>query len=355
MRVAYKKALNSFELDIEIEIPDKGITVLFGPSGAGKSSVLNLMAGLDDMGAGIKKSYFELNKQIYDDSVKKIKAKPWERKIGYVFQDSRLFPNMTVLENIRFGYKRRNSDLNIDEVIEKFKIKELLNQYPQQLSGGEKHRVAMVRALLSNPDLLILDEPLAALDFKSRQDLLPYIECIHKELTIPIIYVSHDIKEVLRLADYIVVIEKGRVVDKGDIAKLCIDQPMMTLAEGASFILEGQINQVYKDESLVQITLGKEKILLTDQNLQLNQRVRVLIHAREVSLCLSPPESSSILNCVPVVIDEIQQDQNGKLRVIASIDKQTVVAMISQRSSHQLGLKKGSKVYAQFKATGMIK
>jgi len=355
MKVAYKKKLNDFDLDVEFEIPDIGISVLFGPSGAGKSSILNLITGLDDNNRKTQSSYFELNNQVYDDSSKKINIKPWQRKISYVFQDSRLFPNMNVLENIKFGYKRRKSNLNIDEVVDKFKIRSLLNQFPQMLSGGEKHRVAMVRSLLSNPDLLILDEPLAALDYQSRQELLPYIECIHKELTIPIIYVSHDIKEVLRLADYIVIIDKGKVVDKGNIADLCIEQPLMTQAEGASFILQGKVSGVFKNESLVQINIGKEKILLTDKNLILNQNIRVLIHAREVSLCLNPPESSSILNCVPVIIEDIQNDINGKLRVVASLSGQTLVAMISQRSSNQLNLKKGSKVFAQFKATGMIK
>lgn len=355
MKVAYKKKLNSFALDVDFEIPDTGITVLFGPSGAGKSSILNLLSGLDNEKSKVLSAYFELNKKIYDDSENKINIKTWKRNIGYVFQDNRLFPHMTIQQNISFGHKRRSSDLDISQVVEKFSIRKLLEQYPQQLSGGEKHRVAMVRAVLSNPDLLILDEPMAALDYQSRQDLLPYIECIHKELTIPVIFVSHDIKEVLRLANYVVVIDKGKVIDKGDIADLCISQPLMTQAEGASFILEGEVSKIYEKESLVEISLGREKILLVDQNLKLQQNVRVLIHAREVSLCLSAPVDSSILNCVPVIVKEITPDVKGKLRVIATIDEQVLVAMISQRSADQLKLEVGSRVFAQFKATGMIK
>jgi len=354
MKVVYKKKLENFSLDVNFEIPETGITVLFGPSGSGKSSLLNFIAGLDENNL-VEEAYCKFKGKILNDSGKAIKIKPWHRNIGYVFQDHRLFPNMTVRKNIEYGYKRRKGNLDTDLVIEKFKIKSLLNQYPEQLSGGEKQRVAMVRALMSRPDLLILDEPLAALDYQSRQELLPYIECIHQELTIPLIYVSHDIKEVLRLADYIIVIDQGNVLDKGDIEELCIKQPLMTQSEGASFILKGTVTQVFDDEGLVEINTGNQKLLVTDSDLKLQQPVRVLIYAREVSLCLSPPENSSILNCVPVEIESIENEVNGKLRVEAIMDKQRIVAMISKRSVSELELKKGCKAFAQFKATAMIK
>jgi len=355
MQVVYKKKLENFIIDVEFQIPEKGITVLFGPSGSGKSSILNFIAGLENSKTLVEKSYCKFQDKIFDDLERNIKIKPWHRNIGYVFQDHRLFPNMTVRKNIEYGYKRRKSNLDAELVIEKFKIKSLLNQYPDQLSGGEKQRVSMVRALMSRPDLLILDEPLAALDYQSRQELLPYIECIHQELTIPLIYVSHDIKEVLRLADYIVVIDQGNILDKGDIEDLCIKQPLMTQSEGASFILKGTVTQVFNEEGLVEINTGSEKLLVTDNKLELKQQVRVLIYAREVSLCLNPPANSSILNCVPIEIENIVDDVNGKLRVDASMDKQKIVAMISKRSARQLKLKDGSRAFAQFKATAMIK
>lgn len=355
MKVVYKKKLENFVIDVDFKIPEKGITVLFGPSGSGKSSILNFIAGLEDNKNNVGKSYLEFQAKILENLDKNIKIKPWNRNIGYVFQDHRLFPNMTVRKNIEYGYRRRKSNLDAELVVEKFKIKPLLNQYPEQLSGGEKQRVAMVRALMSRPELLILDEPLAALDYQSRQELLPYIECIHQELTIPLIYVSHDIKEVLRLADYIVVIDQGHVLDKGAIEDLCIKQPLMTQSEGASFILKGIVTQVFNDEGLVEINTGNEKLLVTDNSLQVQQKVRVLIYAREVSLCLKPPDNSSILNCVPVEIENISNDVNGKLRVEANMDKQKIVAMISKRSVKELKLKEGSMAFAQFKATAMIK
>ena len=346
--------MNTFLLDVNFKMPEKGVTVLFGPSGSGKTSVLNLIAGLNENEGDLLQAEFSLNGKVIDDSNNKISIKPWFRNIAYVFQDHRLFPHMTTQENILFGYKRRNSELNPDDLIERFKINKLLNHYPAQLSGGQKQRVSMVRALLSKPELIILDEPLSALDYPSRQALLPYIECVHKELNIPIIYVSHDIKEVLRLADYIVVMDKGRVIDQGDIADLCITQPLLTQQEGASFILKGNVSKIITEDKLVQIDCG-EDILITAENMQLDQKLRILIHARDVSLCLSQPKDSSILNCIPIVIDELQTDKNGKLRVMAKIGNQTMVSLISHRSAHQLNIEKGKQMFAQFKATAMIK
>ncbi len=354
IQVNYKKQLNNFTLDVNFNMPEKGITVLFGPSGSGKTSVLNLIAGLDNHTSQLQAANFQLKNKVLDDFNKNIHLKPWLRKVAYVFQDHRLFSHMSTEENILFGYKRTNSNLKPQDLIDKFRINDLLKHYPGQLSGGQKQRVAMVRALLSDPELLILDEPLAALDYQSRQELLPYIESIHKSLNIPLIYVSHDIKEVLRLADYIVVMDKGRIIDQGDIADLCLTQPLLTQQEGASFILQGQVSKIIEEDKLVQINCG-EKLLITAENMQLDQQVRVLIHARDVSLCLSPPEDCSILNCIPICIEELQTDKNGKLRVLAKMAGQTIVSMISHRSAKQLKVEKNRKMYAQFKATAMIK
>ena len=354
IKIAYKLQLNNFELDVDFEIPSQGISVLFGPSGSGKSSVLNHVSGLDDQ-SNIKYAKLELNDVVYDDSEDNIKLNPWQRKIAYVFQDNRLFPNMTVQQNIHFGYKRRQSTLDINEVIDKFKIRDLLQHYPEQLSGGQKQRVSMVRALLSNPELLIMDEPLAALDYQSREELLPYIECIHKELTIPVIYVSHDIKEVLRLADYIVVMNEGKVIDKGELADLCISQPLLTQAEGASFILQGEVENNFTEEMLLQVNCEKQSVFITGKDVSLGDSLRILIHAKDVSLCLSPTEDSSILNCIPVVVDSIKDKSNGKYEVSAKLGEQVIVAMISYRSAKVLELEKGKSIFAQFKATAMIK
>lgn len=357
--VAYKKQLKDFQLDVDFKLPEKGITVLFGPSGSGKTSLLNLLSGLGEseqsLSHALSHAKFSLNETIYDDSEQGLFIPPWKRNIAYVFQDNRLFPHMTIEQNILFGFKRRNSSLEPETIIQKFKIEDFMQRYPAQLSGGQKQRVAMVRALLSGPELLILDEPLAALDYQSRQELLPFIECIHKELTIPVIYVSHDIKEVLRLADHIVVMQGGKVIDQGELAALCIDQPLLTQSEGASFILQGIVHKIIGEDKLVEVQCENTNLLITGQNMQLGKQVRILIHARDVSLCLSPPENTSILNCVPIVIEALREDTNGKLQVISKIGQQRIVAMISHRSARQLEIAEDREMYAQFKATAMIK
>jgi len=217
----------------------------------------------------------------------------------------------------------------------------------------------MVRSLLSNPELLILDEPLGALDYRSKQEILPYIERIPEQLDIPVIYVSHDIKEVLRLAEHIVIIDRGKIVETGKIEDLCTTQPLLTQQEGASFILQGEINRVIEDDKLIQVNCDQIDIYFSDQSstgkYMPGQRVRILIHAKDVSLCLSVPNDSSILNCVPVVINKIEENQNGKLCVTARLGEQVIVSIISHRSARVLNIEAGMKMYAQFKATAMIK
>ncbi len=342
---------------------------ILGESGSGKSSLLNLIAGLDSAQDSelhklcVQKARFSLNNTVYDDSEQKIKLKPWQRKIAYVFQDNRLFPHMTVLQNIQFGYSRRNSELDQQALIEQFKIADLLQHYPQQLSGGQKQRVSMVRALLSSPDLLIMDEPLAALDYNSRQQLLPYIESIHQQLTIPVLYVSHDIKEVLRLADYIVLMQQGKTIAQGELAELCVSQPLLTRAEGPSFILQGHVSALLVDEGLLQMQCEGYELLIAApsdkksaaQPVKIGDSLRVLLYAKDVSLCLTPADNSSILNVVPVRIEEIKQQDKGKQLLLCALGQQRLLATISQRSCNNLQLEQGKQVYAQFKATAMIK
>ncbi len=355
INIQYKKQINpNFLLDVDFCLPEKGISVLFGPSGSGKTCLLNMIAGIENNNIQPQQSSFKINNRIIDDVENNIKTKPWLRKVAYVFQDNRLFPHMTTLQNIEFGFKRCKSQLKIKDLINIFNISELLNHYPAELSGGQKQRVSMVRALLSQPELLILDEPLAALDYQSKQTLLPYIESIPEILNSPMIYISHDIKEVLRLADHIVVLDKGKVIDQGDIAKLCITQPLLTQQEGVSFILEGTVSAIKTQDKLVEIDC-KEAILIAAENMKINQKVRVLIHAKDVSLCLTPPVDSSILNCIPIRINELKQDKQGKIRVLAALGEQTMVATISHLSARKLKVEPGKKMYAQFKATAMIK
>ena len=354
LTIKYKKSFNTFTLDTDFNIPDHGITILFGPSGCGKSTLLNCIAGLEKA----DKTFFKFNQSVIDDSNQNINTPAHLRRIGYVFQDSLLFPHMTVQDNLLYGYKRiKQAQLNIDydDIVNTFSVTDLLNQYPHQLSGGQKQRVALARALLSNPSLLILDEPMSALDQAAKQELLPYLEYIHKKLTIPVIYVSHDLREVLQLGDYILVMNEGRIIDHGDLVDLCASQPLLTQTEGASFILKGTVTELDNQHCISSVHCEDFDILLSGKLLELKQQVRILVHASDVSLSLDPANDSSILNILPVEISHIHTAINGKHLVECRLSSQRILAMISIRSIANLDLKPGKKVYAQFKATAMVR
>jgi molybdate transport system ATP-binding protein len=192
---------------------------------------------------------------------------------------------------------------------------------------------------------------------------LPYIESIHQQLTIPVLYVSHDIKEVLRLADYIVLMQQGKTIAQGELAELCVSQPLLTRAEGPSFILQGQVSALLADEGLLQMQCGEHELLIAApsdnksaaQSVKIGDSLRVLLYAKDVSLCLAPADNSSILNVVPVCIEEIKQQDKGKQLVLCALGQQRLLATISQRSCNNLQLEVGKQLYAQFKATAMIK
>ena len=352
--IHYKKTAGEFNLDAEFNLNQSGITILFGPSGSGKSMLLNCLAGLETPEFGICK----INNSIFDDSVNKINQPSTTRRIGYVFQDSRLFPHLNVYNNILYGYKRTvepSTQISLDDVINRFSLKKLLSAYPHELSGGQKQRVALARAILINPKLLLLDEPMSALDFTAKQELLPYIEGINQELTIPVIYVSHDIQEVLRLGDNVLIMNNGRIIDQGNLADLCVTQPLLTQAEGKSFILKGKSSHIDIEQNISSIQCDTHEILISGPLLPINQTVRLLVHARDVSLSLSHSQDSSILNILPVTIKEIHNPDNGKQLINCLLGKTPILALLSIKSVNKLQLAPGKVVYAQFKATAMVK
>ena len=352
--IRYKKSFPNFTLDVDFSMPGHGITILFGPSGCGKSTLLNCIAGLEQA----DEAYFLLNDALYDSTQQQFKKACHERRIGYVFQDSRLFPHMNVKNNLLYGYKRLDDaqqTINYDDIVKKFSLLPLLHQYPQQLSGGQKQRVALARALLSNPQLLILDEPLSALDHASKHELLPYLERIHQELTIPVIYVSHDLTEVLQLGDYIIVIDNGKIIDHGDLVELCVTQPLLTQTEGASFILHGCVTDIDDTHHISTVHCEGYDVLLSGKLLTIDQDVRVLVHAKDVSLCLAHADDSSILNILPVTINHIHEAKHGKHLVECMLNETRILAMLSIRSVENLGLEIGKEVFAQFKATAMVR
>ncbi|MCW8957011.1 MAG: molybdenum ABC transporter ATP-binding protein [Gammaproteobacteria bacterium] len=350
----YKKTLGQFNFDAEFSIPSHGITILFGPSGSGKTTLLNCIAGFQQADL----AYLSLNDTIFDNSQQNIRLSTQQRRIGYVFQDTRLFPHLTVAQNLDYGYHRNSQHTaitNHDELISTFSLQSLLQHYPHQLSGGQKQRVALARALLANPQLLILDEPMSALDRSAKQELMPYLESIHNQFTLPVIYVSHDLREVLRLGDYILLMEDGRIIDHGNLMDLCVKQPLLTQDEGASFILSGLVEQVDEKQSISSVNCNGHRVYISGRLLTPQQQVRILVHAQDVSLTLSHASDSSILNILPATVQTIHPAANGKHLVECEVNGNSILAMISIRSVNNLGLARGREVFAQFKATAMVR
>lgn len=350
----YKKTFANFELDAEFEIPATGITILFGPSGSGKSTLLNCIAGLDKANV----AYLKINENFYDNKDLNIRLTCQQRQFGYVFQDNRLFPHMTVLGNLEYGFKRvkhHNHSIDINELIEKFSLTNLLEQFPHQLSGGQKQRVALARSILIHPRLLILDEPMSALDYAARQELYPYLEYIHKELTIPIIYISHDLKEVLQLGDYILVMDNGKIIDQGDLVDLCVSQPLLTQDEGTSFILQGTVTNTDEQHCITTVNCKDHDLLLSGKVLEIEKNIRILVHAKDVSLSLTHVDDSSILNVLKTNVSKINPPDNGKQLIELIIGETKILAMLSLRSVNHLGLKPGLEVFAQMKATAVVR
>ncbi len=354
IKAHYRKSFANFKLDAEFEMPDNGITILFGASGSGKSTLLNCIAGLEKADT----AYLKINETYYDNNASNIRLSCQQRQFGYVFQDNRLFPHMTVLDNLRYGYKRvepHKQAVDFNKLIEKFSLTDLLKQYPHQLSGGQKQRVALARSILSNPHLLILDEPMSALDYAAKQELFPYLECIHKELTIPIIYVSHDLKEVLQLGDYILIMDNGKIIDHGDIVDLCVSQPLLTQNEGASFILQGNVINIDEKHCITTVDCKEHKLLLSGMPLEMKQKVRILAHAKDVSLSLTHVSDSSILNILKAKVSKIHNPDNGKQLIELNIGETKILSMLSIRSVNHLQLKPGVNIFAQFKATAIVR
>jgi molybdate transport system ATP-binding protein len=216
--VQFQLDYGRFQLDVDLAIPNSGITVLFGHSGSGKTTLLRCIAGLQQAPHG----FLQINGKVWQDSERNIFLPTYRRPLGYVFQEANLFPHLTVAANVEFGVKRIGKSTGpviFQDVVELLGISHLLKCLPHSLSGGERQRVAIARALVLNPDILLMDEPLASLDFKRKQEILPYLNQLHQQTHIPILYVTHSQQEVMHLADYVVIMEEGRVLASGTLSE----------------------------------------------------------------------------------------------------------------------------------------
>ena len=351
LEINVKQRLGALDLAVNVMIPDQNVTAIFGLSGSGKSSLINLVSGLSKPDQG----YIQLNNRTLVDTRRKVNLAPERRNIGYVFQDARLFPHYTVKGNLGYGMKNVSKAL-YQEIIELLGIEHLLKRYPLTLSGGEKQRVAIGRALLTQPDLLLMDEPLAALDLPRKQELLDYLDRLAKEIQIPILYVSHSLDELLRLAKRVILMQEGKV--------LAFDQ-LENIWQSEHFLpWKGQQQQsavfnlpIEMHHPLYQMTAlnfaGQHLWIQEIRQKTIGEQVRICIYASDVSIVLQPTKGSSIRNVLACQILDIQQ-QEQHIELLLNSDGLQFPSSISRWALADLNLKIGMWVYAQIKRVSVI-
>lgn len=347
-------ALGDFHLDASFDAPGRGVTALFGPSGSGKTTVLRCLAGLERSPDG----YLAVNGEVWQDEKNGFFLPTHRRPLGYVFQEASLFPHLNVRRNLEYGWKRipvAERRVGFEQAAELVGIGQLLGHSPAHLSGGERQRVAIARSLLSSPRLLLMDEPLAALDLASKKDILPYLERLHDELSIPVLYVSHSPDEVARLADYMVLMERGKTVASGPIREMLtrLDLP---LAHGdeAGVVVDTVIGAHDDAFHLTRLDYGGGSISVARQTHAPGHPVRLRIHARDVSLALGRHGDSSILNILPAQVVEIADENPSQVMVRLNTGGVPLLARVTRKSCTMLKLQPGTNVFAQVKSVALL-
>ncbi len=321
-----------FGLEVDLALPSQGVTALFGPSGCGKTTLLRCMAGLTRAGRG----QLVVQGDTWQDDTRFMPVH--QRPLGYVFQEANLFAHLSVRRNLAYGQSRvpaAAQRVEWSRAIELLGIGHLLDRMPARLSGGERQRVAIARALLSSPRLLLMDEPLAALDLARKNEFLPYLERLHRELDIPVIYVSHAPDEVARLADHIVVMAEGRAVAAGPLTETLarLDLPIQ-LGEDASVVLDAVVAERDAAWHLTRVAFPGGSLWVRDGGQRQGQAVRVRILARDVSIALQRSTHTSIQNCLSAVVDEIADDHHPALALIRlKVGDSPVLARLTRRSA----------------------
>ena len=355
--VRLKRSYAGFSLDVDLNLPGRGVTALYGHSGSGKTTCLRCIAGLERA----EQSFIQINDEVWQDSDNGIFVPPHKRALGYVFQEASLFPHLSVLANLQFGLKRiARSQRRVDmaQATELLGIGHLLERHPQHLSGGERQRVGIARALLTSPKLLLMDEPLAALDSQRKREILPYLQRLHDELEIPLLYVSHAQDEVARLADHLVLLSEGKALASGPIGETLarLDLPM-AMGDDAGVIIEGQVSAYDAQYQLLSLQLPATEmsIRVTHAPMDVGQTLRCKVHARDISLSLQNSEFSSILNRLPVtVVSEQSADNTAHVLIRLDAGGTPLVARITRYSRDQLGVHPGQHLWAQIKAVAVL-
>jgi molybdate transport system ATP-binding protein len=354
LRVQLRKRRGDFSLEVDFHAPVPGITALFGRSGCGKSTLISLIAGLLSPDEG----RVQLGEDVLVDTGRQYELDARHRRIGVMFQDARLFPHLAVLGNLQYGAKRlprgSASPIGFDDVVAMLGLGALLTRRPHELSGGEKQRVALGRALLAQPRLLLLDEPLASLDLARREEVLPYFEKLRDTLAIPIVYVSHQFDEVLRLATRVVLLDAGRALADGDLAAVSRHPALREIVgpDAVGAVLAGVVERV-DEAGLTMVRVGDAEFVV-DEPASPGQRIQIQVLARDVIVAASRPAGLSVRNVVAARVLSVTPDVGRAVLVELDIGRTaTLLARITSRASEELQLSAGMQVWALIKAVSL--
>ena len=349
---------SAFTLEVDISLPPQGITAVFGASGSGKTSLLRCVAGLERPAQGLVR----MGGQVWQDAQTFLPT--WRRPLGYVFQEASLLQHLTVQGNLHFGLRRsaqrQTGQKHLQQAIELLGIGHLLARRVQELSGGERQRVAIASALALQPRVLLLDEPLAALDAARRQDILPWLERLRDEVHIPMLYVTHALDEVVRLADHLLVLDQGKLVDSGPVAQvLGRSAGSMASGEDLGVLLHASVQEFDPAWRLMRVGFTGGSLWVKDKALALGAPVRIRVLARDISLAVGPPPVSSIQNLLPVTVLEIRADPHPSQCLVQlscgrAEDASVLWARITARAAHALGLQTGVSAWAQVKSAALV-
>lgn len=350
----FRGTLGRFSLDADFEAPARGVTGLFGPSGCGKTTMLRCIAGLQRLQPG----FCSVNGDVWQDEA--IFRPPHMRPIGYVFQEASLFPHLSVMRNLLYGARKTDQgEIRFDEVTELLGLAALLDRSPRNLSGGERQRVAIGRALLSQPKLLLMDEPLSALDRTTKEEVLPFLERLHETLLLPVIYVSHDMAEVERLADHLVLMEAGRVIASGSLTELQSDPalPLMK-ARDAAVSLDAIVEHYDAAYGLVSLSVAGGSFVVPAPPVATGSSRRLRVFAGDVSLAREKPLQSTIVNVLPARILAVTASGEHEITALLGLGPQgngaKLLARVTRRSWELLELTEGTDIYAQVKAVALV-
>jgi molybdate transport system ATP-binding protein len=351
----FRLDLGQFSLDAAFRLPGRGVAAIFGPSGAGKSTLLRCVAGLERATRG----YLDVNGAQWENTDTGLFVPTHKRSLGYVLQEPSLFPHLSVRQNLRYGTIRRRADatdVNEEQAIAWLGIDGLLDRRPDRLSGGEKQRVAIARALFTGPRLLLLDEPLAGLDEASKAEILPYLDRLHRELSIPALYVSHSRNEVIRLADQVVLLEAGRVRVVGPVDEVStLPGVLFGRPDETGAIAEARVAEHDARFGLTYLDFAGERLSLpADADLQPGHTVRVQFLARDISLTRKRPEQTSILNVLAGHVTEVRDAESTLPIVVVDVGGTLLLARITRKSLVHLALKPGVDVFAQIKGVALV-